>query len=80
MGLWDAEVSGKLFWVPGNEFHINSREPVLRSGKHCYIYIAHFLQVDHDDGSENGVHILNFSCILEKNNEILVVIVIYKIL
>lgn len=39
------------------------------------VYV-HFLQVDIANGHENYVHILNFSCILENNNEKLIVIVI----
>lgn len=38
--------------------------------------LVRFLQVDIANGHENYVHILNFSCILENNNEKLIVIVI----
>ena len=60
-GLSDAEISGKLFSVPGNGSHTDNYKLVLRSGKAMCIYIELFLQVDHDSDYENCVHFLNFS-------------------
>ena len=60
-GVSNAEISGKLFSVPGNDSHTDNYKLVLRSGEAMCIYIELFLQVGHDNDNENCVHFLNFS-------------------
>ena len=64
--------------VPGNDSCTNRCKPVFKTEKQRTIILYSCLLVDLDNDYENRVHVLNFSCKLEKSNEILIVVVTYK--